>query len=111
MAVWRVQDSNPRIKSGEIPRYTGIGNCFTRVAAEQGAVSLPSATHALTSAAMPVNSITPHVDRRGVGAEALQSAAAVQVSPRSGAVTWPTSSGERHIICQATPASTQHAAE
>lgn len=30
------QDSNPRIKSGEIPRYTGIGNCFTRVAADQG---------------------------------------------------------------------------
>ncbi len=32
----QTQDSNPRIKSGEIPRYTGIGNCFTRVAAEQG---------------------------------------------------------------------------
>merc|ERR1719183_3375228 len=24
------------IKSGEVPRYTGIGNCFTRIAAEQG---------------------------------------------------------------------------
>ena len=32
----QTQDSNPRIKSGEIPRYTGIVNCFTRVAAEQG---------------------------------------------------------------------------
>ncbi len=32
----QTQDSNPRIKSGEIQRYTGIGNCFTRVAAEQG---------------------------------------------------------------------------
>ncbi len=32
-----VQDSNPRIKSGEIPPYTGIVNCFTRVSAEQGA--------------------------------------------------------------------------
>jgi len=30
------QDANPRIISGEIQRYTGIGNCFTRVAAEQG---------------------------------------------------------------------------
>lgn len=35
----QTQDSNPRIKSGEIPRYTGIGNCFTRVAAEQGVAS------------------------------------------------------------------------
>merc|ERR1712078_823556 len=29
-------DANPKIISGEIPRYTGIGNCFTRVYAEQG---------------------------------------------------------------------------
>jgi solute carrier family 25 (mitochondrial adenine nucleotide translocator), member 4/5/6/31 len=35
----QTQDSNPRIRSGEIPRYTGIGNCFTRVAAEQGIAS------------------------------------------------------------------------
>ncbi|KAL0042562.1 hypothetical protein WJX79_003777 [Trebouxia sp. C0005] len=35
----QTQDSNPRIKSGEIPRYTGIGNCFTRVTAEQGFAS------------------------------------------------------------------------
>ena len=33
----QTQDSNPRIKSGEIPRYTGIVNCFTRVSSEQGA--------------------------------------------------------------------------
>ncbi len=33
----QTQDSNPRIKSGEIPRYTGIMNCFTRVSSEQGA--------------------------------------------------------------------------
>lgn len=32
----QTQDSNPRIKSGEIKRYTGIGNCFSRVSAEQG---------------------------------------------------------------------------
>ncbi|KDD73840.1 hypothetical protein H632_c1793p0 [Helicosporidium sp. ATCC 50920] len=32
----QTQDSNPRIKSGEIPRYSGIVNCFSRVAAEQG---------------------------------------------------------------------------
>eukprot|EP00958_Prasinococcus_capsulatus_P029074 scaffold7253_cov385-Prasinococcus_capsulatus_cf.AAC.8 len=32
----QTQDANPRIMSGEIPRYTGIINCFTRVAAEQG---------------------------------------------------------------------------
>lgn len=32
----QTQDANPRIASGEIPRYTGIVNCFTRVTAEQG---------------------------------------------------------------------------
>lgn len=32
----QTQDANPRIMSGEIPRYTGIGNCFTRVYSEQG---------------------------------------------------------------------------
>lgn len=35
----QTQDSNPRIASGEIPRYTGIVNCFTRVTAEQGMAS------------------------------------------------------------------------
>jgi Mitochondrial carrier protein len=39
----QTQDSNPRIKSGEVPRYTGIVNCFTRVSAEQGAH--PQASH------------------------------------------------------------------
>ena len=32
----QTQDSNPRIISGEIPRYTGIADCFRRVAADQG---------------------------------------------------------------------------
>jgi len=32
----QTQDANPRIMSGEIPRYTGIGNCFSRVHSEQG---------------------------------------------------------------------------
>lgn len=32
----QTQDANPKIISGEIPRYTGIGNCFTRVYEEQG---------------------------------------------------------------------------
>ena len=35
----QTQDANPAIKSGQIPRYTGIGNCFTRVAREQGVAS------------------------------------------------------------------------
>jgi len=35
----QTQDANPRIVSGEIPRYTGIVNCFTRVSAEQGVAS------------------------------------------------------------------------
>eukprot|EP00884_Botryococcus_braunii_P012215 jgi/Botrbrau1/20995/Bobra.0144s0013.1 len=35
----QTQDSNPRIKSGEIPRYTGIVNCFARVSKEQGVLS------------------------------------------------------------------------
>jgi solute carrier family 25 (adenine nucleotide translocator) protein 4/5/6/31 len=34
--IIQTQDSNPRIRSGEVPRYTGIMNCFTRVRAEQG---------------------------------------------------------------------------
>jgi len=35
----QTQDANPKIISGEIPRYTGIVNCFTRVASEQGIAS------------------------------------------------------------------------
>jgi solute carrier family 25 (adenine nucleotide translocator) protein 4/5/6/31 len=34
--IIQTQDANPRIISGEIPRYTGISNCFSRVASEQG---------------------------------------------------------------------------
>merc|ERR1712070_51221 len=34
--VIQTQDANPKIKSGEVPRYTGIGNCFTRIHSEQG---------------------------------------------------------------------------
>lgn len=32
----QTQDANPMIISGEVKRYTGIVDCFTRVAAEQG---------------------------------------------------------------------------
>lgn len=35
----QTQDSNPRIQSGEIPRYKGIGDCFIRVSREQGVAS------------------------------------------------------------------------
>ncbi len=34
--IIQTQDANPRIRSGEIKRYSGIANCFTRVAQEQG---------------------------------------------------------------------------
>jgi len=34
--VIQTQDANPKIRSGEVPRYTGIGNCFTRIKSEQG---------------------------------------------------------------------------
>eukprot|EP01062_Namystynia_karyoxenos_P052557 TRINITY_DN4215_c0_g1_i20.p1 TRINITY_DN4215_c0_g1~~TRINITY_DN4215_c0_g1_i20.p1 ORF type:complete len:345 (+),score=163.45 TRINITY_DN4215_c0_g1_i20:95-1036(+) len=34
--VIQTQDANPRIISGEVPRYTGIGNCFGRIYQEQG---------------------------------------------------------------------------
>jgi len=34
--IIQTQDANPRIMSGEIPRYTGIGNCFSRILSEQG---------------------------------------------------------------------------
>lgn len=35
----QTQDSNPKIKSGELPRYKGIIDCFARVAKEQGVSS------------------------------------------------------------------------
>jgi len=34
--IIQTQDANPRIRSGEVPRYTGIVNCFSRVFREQG---------------------------------------------------------------------------
>jgi solute carrier family 25 (adenine nucleotide translocator) protein 4/5/6/31 len=34
--IIQTQDANPMIKSGQVARYTGIGNCFTRVYQEQG---------------------------------------------------------------------------
>merc|ERR1711934_948743 len=36
----QTQDSNPRIVSGEMPRYTGMVNCFQRHITEIGATSL-----------------------------------------------------------------------
>lgn len=35
----QTQDSNEKIKSGEVPRYRGIADCFVRVAREQGVMS------------------------------------------------------------------------
>lgn len=32
----QTQDANPLIRSGEVPRYSGMVNCFTRVMADQG---------------------------------------------------------------------------
>lgn len=37
--LMQTQDSNPKVISGEVPRYTGIGDCFRRVKAEQGMLS------------------------------------------------------------------------
>merc|ERR1719183_997849 len=34
--VIQTQDANPKIISGEVPRYTGIGDCFSRIYKEQG---------------------------------------------------------------------------
>lgn len=34
--IIQTQDANPKIRSGEVPRYTGIVDCFRRVRAEQG---------------------------------------------------------------------------
>lgn len=34
--IIQTQDSNPMIRSGEVKRYTGIMDCFKRVASEQG---------------------------------------------------------------------------
>lgn len=35
----QTQDSNPKIMSGEMARYKGISDCFSRVSAEQGVAS------------------------------------------------------------------------
>jgi len=35
----QTQDANPLIRSGEVPRYTGIANCYNRVKADQGFAS------------------------------------------------------------------------
>jgi len=35
--VIQTQDANPKIRSGEVPRYTGIMNCGQRILSEQGA--------------------------------------------------------------------------
>jgi solute carrier family 25 (adenine nucleotide translocator) protein 4/5/6/31 len=37
--IIQTQDANPRIISGEVPRYTGIIDCFARVNREQGFAS------------------------------------------------------------------------
>jgi len=34
--IIQTQDANPRIRSGEVPRYNGIVDCFSRVNREQG---------------------------------------------------------------------------
>lgn len=34
--IIQTQDANPKIKSGEVKRYTGIADCFSRVYSEQG---------------------------------------------------------------------------
>jgi solute carrier family 25 (adenine nucleotide translocator) protein 4/5/6/31 len=34
--IIQTQDANPKIMSGEVARYTGILNCFSRVSSEQG---------------------------------------------------------------------------
>jgi len=34
--IIQTQDSNPLIRSGQVKRYTGIGDCFSRITKEQG---------------------------------------------------------------------------
>jgi len=34
--LMQTQDSNPKVISGEVARYTGLGDCFRRVRSEQG---------------------------------------------------------------------------
>jgi solute carrier family 25 (adenine nucleotide translocator) protein 4/5/6/31 len=34
--IIQTQDANPKIRSGEVARYTGIVDCFKRITAEQG---------------------------------------------------------------------------
>eukprot|EP00953_Heterococcus_sp_UTEX-ZZ885_P009691 5691-Heterococcus_DN1.PRE.4 len=49
MYCFMLQDANPRIRSGEIPRYTSISNCFKRVYNEQGTLAFWYALNQLLS--------------------------------------------------------------
>jgi len=37
--LMQTQDSNPKVVSGEVTRYSGIGDCFKRVSSEQGVLA------------------------------------------------------------------------
>ena len=37
--LFQTQNAIPKIRSGEVPRYTGIVNCFSRIYSEQGAAA------------------------------------------------------------------------
>lgn len=36
----QTQDANKKVQSGEVKRFTGIGNCFVRVVSEEGPQAL-----------------------------------------------------------------------
>lgn len=38
--ILQTQDANPLIRSDQVPRYTGMWDCFTRIIKEQGVLSL-----------------------------------------------------------------------
>ena len=37
--VFQTQNAIPKIRNGQVPSYTGIGNCFSRIYSEQGAAA------------------------------------------------------------------------
>jgi len=52
----QTQDANPKIISGEVKRYTGIVDCFSRVASEQGVKIVYPLDYARTRLASDVGS-------------------------------------------------------
>jgi solute carrier family 25 (adenine nucleotide translocator) protein 4/5/6/31 len=56
--IIQTQDTNPLVRRGEVPRYTGIVNCFSRLYREQGLKALWRGNFADVSRYIPAQAFT-----------------------------------------------------